>query len=129
MQSDQMPEQQNANPYQSPNPSPNHAGPWTCPVCQTETRNLKRYEVIDSAWFFVLFAHLTPMYYAACPECMRAILTRKCFANLLSANILWLLWLLPRTLLQIMATFIPGPSREVTRRKVEAVEPSHIPIM
>ncbi len=82
-----------------------------CPRCETVTTDLKRYEVVQWCFFFLAFVQIRPVVYAACPTCMRRILWRRCFMNILPANLLWPFWVLPRTLIQFFASYIPGPSR------------------
>jgi len=111
------------NPYQPPAiPAESPIGPLQCPHCHSLAENLKHYEVIQWCVFVVVYFWILPANVIACPACMRRILWQRCLANILPANLLWPAWLLPRTLIQVAATYIAGSSRSVIEavRKHEA---------
>lgn len=86
------------NPYLSPK-EPSHPAPGPqsnagmlpeghCPHCGGETDNIKVFEVLERAYFFLAFFSFRMRVYAACPACMRQIVWRCCRSNVLSANLL-----------------------------------------
>jgi hypothetical protein len=102
----------NMNPYSSPQeptflPEDMHV----CPVCGTVTDGLKCREVVVGCIFVIAFVQIRTAVYVACPACIRRIVWRCCFKNILPANLLWPFYILPRTLIQVLCTYIPGSSK------------------
>ena len=54
--------------------------------------------------------------YAVCPDCMRGILLKNAFSwNILLANLLWLLVILPYNLALLIASTTQGHSKSVKK--------------
>lgn len=98
------------NPYKPPQAKAAAETHQACPICSSETSCIKRFEVLDRCNFFLIMAVLHGNTITACPDCMRSILWRRCIANLLRANLLWPVYVVPRTLIQIAWTFLPADS-------------------
>ena len=102
------------NPYESPQSAPpvvrsktvaRPAGlppivfDGTCPVCRRVVDDIKVFQIVDKSYCLVLFWWLKWRTYAACPRCERKIIWRRCLANILTGNVIWLMYSLPTTLL------------------------------
>ena len=114
---------------ESPGPSNENPGPTnrdgayrnsdpvllTCPACGKRTDSLKRYGVMKEVIFLLVFARSRRCAYTACPKCMRGMLLKDTFSpvNILLANLMWLLVVLPYSLALLIASTIPGHSRSV----------------
>jgi hypothetical protein len=96
------------NPYESPSQPTSTS--IACPHCRKPTDSLKQYEVIESCVFVLIMAQIQPQIYLACPDCMRGILWRRCLMNIVPANLLWLPYIVPRTIIQHLATYVGGMS-------------------
>jgi hypothetical protein len=86
-----------------------------CPVCGQATDSLKQYTCYGRCGFYVIWIEVQTVVYRACPVCLRQFLWRTCLDNMISANVFWLLLLLPKTLLQVASTHTTGHSRSVLR--------------
>jgi len=116
------------NPYSSPlQPSPVVSGPQPvagevpegyCPYCGLASDNIKVFEVLEKAKFFWFFFSLRSRIYAACPRCMRQIVWHRCRSNILSANLLWPIYVLPRAIICDLLTR-RGPKRKPKQRRVD----------
>lgn len=87
-----------------------------CPVCGQPTDSLKQYRYVNWAFFYLIGATLSQIFHRACPGCMRRFVARRAALNLVSANLLWFLLLLPWGLVLIAATYRRGHSRDVIRQ-------------
>jgi hypothetical protein len=83
-----------------------------CPVCRCASESMKLYRIFDRFVFFGVLV-VREREEVACPSCMRSILWGRCFANLFTANLLWPVWVLPRTLIMVAATYSRGHSRGI----------------
>ena len=82
-----------------------------CPVCGKATDSLKAYHVptfMLFLWVGASFQHGTVV---ACPSCMRARLAKLTVINILPANLLWLLLLLPWYGISALRSFTRGHSK------------------
>lgn len=88
-----------------------------CPVCSVPTDSLKRYGVMCDVVFIIIAARSRRCAYTACPKCMRRMLLRDTFSpvKILLANLMWILAVLPYSLVLLVATTIPGHSRSVRK--------------
>lgn len=86
-----------------------------CPTCGRLTDSLKQYRYVN--WCVYLFAGAIWQMgvYRACPECMRQHIWRKCLINVIPANFLWLVGLLPWASVLVVCSYRLGHSRRVIR--------------
>ena len=92
--------------------------PVGCPVCSVPTDSLKRYRMPYRVMFFGIVARVQHGTYTACPSCMRKKLLENVFSplNILSANLLWLIVVLPYNLVLFIASTTRGHSKSVRKR-------------
>jgi hypothetical protein len=91
----------------------------SCPVCGRLTDSLKQYRYMQWCVFLlagVIYQHSDVR---ACPECMRAFVRRSLLINVVPANLVWLVGLLPWGLILLALSYRKGHSRGV-RQAVEA---------
>jgi len=86
-----------------------------CPACGTMTPSLKRYRTIHLLIFIGIGARTQPAVVTACPPCMRKHLLKRALINLLPANVLWPLIVLPFHGVQLLRSLAPGHSRSVRK--------------
>jgi len=86
-----------------------------CPVCYTGTESLKRYGVIHYVLFLGIAVRWQHGSLTACPRCVRRSVLKDTLSplHILSANLMWLLAVLPYNLGLMIASTIPGHSRAV----------------
>jgi hypothetical protein len=84
-------------------------GTAACPVCGQPTDSLKQYRYINWCVFFGAAIHQTVVY-RACPACMRKFIWKRCLINIVPANLVWLIGLLPWGLILIAGTYLKGHS-------------------
>jgi hypothetical protein len=89
-----------------------------CPMCGQPTGNLKCYEMgivvfLGCAVSWNIEGEL------GCPRCIRWKLLVYTLINLLTANVLWPIVILPINLIHLVASFCPGHSRKVADRLQE----------
>ncbi len=94
----------------------------TCPLCGAETRSLKQYRVMRWCVFYLVGSIWQVKVVRACPSCMRAVIWKSALINLVPANLLWLLLILPWTMILTLMTLVEGPSRAI----LEGVTPSMV---
>jgi len=89
-----------------------------CPVCYVGTTSLKRYGVIHYVLFLGIAVRWQHGSFTACPGCVRKRVLKDTFSplHILSANLMWLLAVLPYNLGLMIASTIPGHSRSVVER-------------
>jgi hypothetical protein len=75
-----------------------------CRSCGRADINIKALWVWHRVWCFFVFVWFKRRLYLACPKCMRAILWQRCRANILTANVFWLLFILPFTIIYDLRT-------------------------
>jgi hypothetical protein len=86
-----------------------------CPECKQMTGSLKSRRILTI--IFVVFAYgaqTKPT--VACPRCMRKNLFASGLVNIISANVLWPIIILPMTLIQFITTYQQGHSQEILDR-------------
>jgi hypothetical protein len=88
---------------------------FICPVCGQATDSLKQYTCYGPCGFYVIWIKVQTVVCRGCPVCLRQFLWQMCRDNVVPANFFWLLLLLPKTLLQVAATYSAGHSRSVLR--------------
>ena len=98
-----------------------------CPVCSAGTSSLKRYGMIHFVLFLGIAARWRAGSFTACPKCVRKKVLEDTFSplHILSANLMWLLAVLPYNLGLMIASTIPGHSRSVVDR-IEKRLGSHV---
>ena len=86
-----------------------------CPICSVPTDSLKRYGVMCEVVFLGIVARSRRCAYTACPRCMRRMVLKDTFSpvNILLANLMWVLAVLPYSLALVIASTIPGHSRSI----------------
>lgn len=86
---------------------------FACPLCNQPTRHLKQYRYIR--WFVFIF--VGSLWQAtvirACPSCMRWEIGKYALFNMLPANFLWLVLLLPWAMVLCLMSLVDGHSRAV----------------
>jgi hypothetical protein len=86
-----------------------------CPACGQPTDSLKQYRYISWVVFYLAGATWQTAHYRACPGCMRGLVGRRLAWNLLPANLLWPMLVLPWGLGLIVASYRKGHSPDVLR--------------
>lgn len=84
-----------------------------CPLCLQPTRSLKQYRVMRWCVFYLAGAVWQVKIVRACPACMRATVWKSALINLVPANLLWLLLLLPWSMVLTLMTLVHGHSKAV----------------
>jgi len=86
-----------------------------CPVCGKPTESLKQFGVMSDVAFLGIAARSSRCTYTACPTCMRGMVLKDTFTptNILMANLMWILVVLPYSLAVCAASMIPGHSKAV----------------
>lgn len=84
-----------------------------CPSCGRPTASMKRYVMIDLLVFLGIFAFTRRATCTGCPACMRKTLLTKTLINIVPANVLWVLVVLPFHSVQLARTFAQGHSASV----------------
>jgi hypothetical protein len=84
-----------------------------CPSCTAPTASLKRYTMCELLVFVGIFAFTRRSTCTQCPGCMRkTILTRTAY-NLITANLLWPIVVLPWHTVLFCMTYSKGHSNAV----------------
>jgi hypothetical protein len=86
-----------------------------CPICGQSTDSLKQYICYGRCFCLGILFTIQRVAYRGCPLCMRRYLWQMCVKNIIPANLLWLLLLLPQTLLQVAASRAKGHSPSVLK--------------
>jgi hypothetical protein len=86
---------------------------FPCPVCGELTDSLKQYRYFDWCLCLLLHAAWQVTIHRACPPCMRKFILKKCLLNVLPANLVWIVLVLPLGLVLIAASYTDGHSRAV----------------
>ena len=87
-----------------------------CPVCANPTDSLKQYRYVGWVVFYLAGATYSTTYYRACPGCVRKFVARRAARNLVPANLLWPLLVLPWGLGLVVASYRRGHSAAVIRQ-------------
>lgn len=90
-------------------------GALPCPVCDTPTPSLKQYQFVRWLVFYFAGAWWQTEYYRACPHCTRQWVARRAARNLLPANLLWFVLVLPWAVGLFVASYRRGHSAAVLR--------------
>lgn len=87
-----------------------------CPVCGEPKTNVKRFVLISFALFLLFGASYRTTVNICCSVCMRKSIIRNTFnLNILTANVLWLVVILPCNIVQFIRSYVPGHSRSVIK--------------
>jgi hypothetical protein len=89
------------------------AGLLRCPLCGQMTDSLKEYRYVRWCVFLLAGAIYQDATVGACPRCMRAFVRKSLLINVLPANVVWLVGLLPWGLVLLAATYRKGHSRSI----------------
>ena len=102
-----------SNPNQMPF-NPRQVTYITCPECGRPSDSIKVY-TLPGVWVFLIcFVRWATQGRACCPECMRKqILIHGCTYNIITGNFLWLLIILPWSIINYIRTYSKGHSSEV----------------
>ena len=88
--------------------------PVACPCCGRLTDSLKLYRV--ATFLFLLFAFVArSQQLVGCPRCVRGKIGRFALVNVVTANLLWPVIILPWSLILLACSFLRGHSPEVRR--------------
>lgn len=91
-----------------------------CPYCLRPTDSLKQFTMLQSLVYILVYAFWRLGTYTACPNCMRKIIKKNLIGlNILTANLLWFVIMLPWGLVQLWAAGRPGHSRGVVKKRKE----------
>jgi len=86
-----------------------------CPSCGRPSDSLKQYRYVTWMLCYLVGFAYQLAYYQGCPACVRKFVIRRAAWNLIPANVLWLVVVLPWGLGLIFASFAKGHSRTVVR--------------
>ena len=85
-----------------------------CPECREISDSIKQYTMIDYVVFLVFGAFGRRITYTCCPHCMRKHILMKGFTyNIITGNALWLLVILPWSLILLIMSTTQGHSKKV----------------
>ena len=88
--------------------------PVQCPECGKYSDSIKCFRLPGLFLFLLIFVRWATQGKICCPSCMRKeILIHGCTYNIITGNILWLLMILPWSLVQFLRTYTKGHSHEV----------------
>jgi hypothetical protein len=82
-----------------------------CPMCGQPTDSLKHYRYVRWCAFLLAGAVYQAAEVQACPTCMRAFLRRSLLINVVPANLLWPIFILPWGLILVATSYRKGHSR------------------
>lgn len=86
--------------------------PAPCPCCEKISGSIKCFTFTD--WFFIVIGMAAQKRREiACPGCMRGKIMTHSIVQLLTANLLWPIVILPHCVVLLMRTFSKGHSKEV----------------
>lgn len=87
-----------------------------CPECGRFSDSIKRYRIIDFCLFILIAANCRYVEYTCCPDCMRKHILEKGFTyNIITANFLWLILILPWSIILILCSYSKGHSKAVLK--------------
>ncbi|MFT5355929.1 MAG: hypothetical protein ACI9KE_003150 [Polyangiales bacterium] len=81
-----------------------------CPMCHQQTDSLKVYRLPTFLLFFFFGASFRKSDIVACPPCMRGKMAKLAVINILPANLLWLILLMPWYSIAALRTLAKGHS-------------------
>ena len=88
----------------------------TCPECGRPTNSMKAYTLPGLTIFLIVAAHMRHRKHVCCPHCMRKkILLHGFTYNIITAHLLWLILIMPWSVINFLRSFTKGHSREVYR--------------
>lgn len=85
-----------------------------CPKCGRPTDSLKRYSYFRYLVFLLAAAFYGMKKVTSCGSCIRGDLAVNLAINLVPANLLWLIIVLPLNSVYMLASFSQGHSKEIT---------------
>jgi hypothetical protein len=84
-----------------------------CPACTEPTASLKRYTIVKLLVFVFVFAYTQRMTVTSCPPCMRKTILTQTLINIIPANLLWVIIVLPWHTVQLCRTWTEGHSSDI----------------
>jgi hypothetical protein len=84
-----------------------------CPRCGQPTDSLKQFRCLSWCLCYLVGAAWQVEYVRACPGCMRRHLARRTLVNIIPANVLWPILVLPWVAVQFASTYQKGHSPAV----------------
>jgi hypothetical protein len=84
-----------------------------CPRCGQPTDSLKQFRCLSWCLYYIAGAAWQVEYVRACPGCMRRHLARRTLVNIIPANVLWPVLVLPWTAVLFASTYQKGHSPTV----------------
>lgn len=90
-----------------------HAPSVACPACGQPTTSLKRYVLCNLLVFVWIMAFTRRATYTSCPPCMRKAIAMRTLINIIPANLLWIIIVVPWHAVQFFRTFADGHSSDV----------------
>ncbi len=98
-----------------------------CPECHESTNSLKQIRYCEMLLFLGLAWAIRHRGFVGCPSCARRKLIVHGVINIVTANVLWPIIVLPWHLMALSETSKPGHSQEVRARLRKALATSEIP--
>ena len=88
-----------------------------CPICSAPSAGIKRYSMMYKLIFLGVAYSMQRGSYVSCPKCARKTLLKSAFSplNILTANVMWPLAVVPYTLIMLTVSLIPGHSASVRK--------------
>ena len=88
----------------------------TCPICGRKSDSIKRYKMFRHCLFLICYTQWQTVTYTCCPDCMRKkILDEGIFTSkIITANFLWLILILPLSIIQLFMCNQKGHSKGVS---------------
>lgn len=96
-------------------------------MCGTTTDSLKAYRMPTFVLFLFIGASFRSGEVVACPSCMRKTLAKLTLKNLLPANLLWLLLLVPWYAIAALRSLTPGHSASAAIQLYRLSSPARVP--
>ena len=94
-----------------------------CPECGELSDSIKRFKMFDYLIFIGIAGWWREVTYTCCPKCMKKHILHKCFTyNILTANIMWLIMILPMSIIQLIRNSRPGHSKAVKKIIEEEIQ-------
>lgn len=90
-----------------------HSPLITCPKCGQPTASLKQYVLCNLLVFVWIMAFTRRGTYTSCGPCMRGTILERTLINIIPANLLWVIVVLPWHIVQFCRSYSDGHSNAV----------------
>ena len=90
-----------------------HSPLIACPKCGKPSPSLKQLVLCNLLVFVFVMAFTRRGTYTSCPSCMRGTILERTLINIIPANVLWLIIVLPWHTVQFLRTYSEGHSSAV----------------